>query len=100
MENIVLLLLGLAISAIGIMNIKGNINTVHSYNRRKVKEEDKPKYGKTIGAGTLIMGISLVLSFIVSLWNENAMSYVVAPGIVIGLAIIIYGQFKYNRGIF
>ena len=100
MENIVLLLLGLAISAIGIMNIKGNINTVHSYNRRKVKEEDKPKYGKTIGVGTFIIGVSLILSFIVSLWNENAMTYVVVPGIIIGLAIIIYGQFKYNRGIF
>ncbi|MBR5947169.1 MAG: hypothetical protein IKZ82_00790 [Clostridia bacterium] len=100
MENIVLLLLGLAISAIGIMNIKGNINTVHSYNRRKVKEEDKPKYGKTIGAGTLIIGIALILSFVVSLWNESAMAYVVAPGIVVGLVIILYGQFKYNRGIF
>ena len=100
MENIVLLLLGLALSAIGIMNIKGNINTVHSYNRRKVKEEEKPKYGKTIGVGTLIIGISLILSFVVLLWNENAMTYVVAPGIIFGLAIIIYGQFKYNRGIF
>ena len=100
MENIVLLLLGLAISAIGIMNIKGNINTVHSYNRRKVKEEDKPKYGKTIGAGTFIIGISIILAFVVALWNESVMPYVVVPGIVIGLAIILFGQFKYNRGIF
>ncbi len=46
MENIMLLILGLFIVAIGCVNIKGNISTIHSYNRRKVKEEDIPKYGK------------------------------------------------------
>lgn len=38
--------LGVFISVMGIVNIKGNISTIHSYNRRKVKEEDIPKYGK------------------------------------------------------
>lgn len=92
--------MGLALSVIGMMNIKGNINTIHSYNRRKVKEEDKPKYGKTIGVGTLIVGISVILAFVVSLWNEDLMPYIAAPGIVIGLAIMIFGQFKYNHGFF
>ena len=46
MENIILLILGVFISVLGIVNIKGNISTIHSYNRRKVKEEDIPKYGK------------------------------------------------------
>ena len=100
MENIVLLILGLVISVIGIMNITGNINTVHSYNRRKVKEEDKPAYGKSIGAGTLIVGISIILAFVVSLFNEKLMTFVMTPGLIIGLAIILFGQFKYNRGIF
>ena len=40
MENIMLLILGVFISVMGIINIKGNISTIHSYNRRKVKEED------------------------------------------------------------
>ena len=44
MENIMLLILGVFISVMGIVNIKGNISTIHSYNRRKVKEEDIPKY--------------------------------------------------------
>ena len=61
MENIMLLILGVFISVMGIINIKGNISTIHSYNRRKVKEEDVPKYGKAVGTGTLIIGISLVL---------------------------------------
>ena len=49
MENIVMLILGVFISVVGIVNIKGNISTIHSYNRRKVKEEDIPKYGKVVG---------------------------------------------------
>ncbi len=49
MENIIMLILGVFISVVGIVNIKGNISTIHSYNRRKVKEEDIPKYGKTVG---------------------------------------------------
>ena len=39
MENIIMLILGVFISVVGIVNIKGNISTIHSYNRRKVKEE-------------------------------------------------------------
>ena len=65
-----MLILGVFISVVGIINIKGNISTIHSYNRRRVKEEDIPKYGKVVGTGTLIIGISLVLGFIVSFWSE------------------------------
>ena len=39
-----LLIIGIAFSVIGIVNIKGNISTVHSYNRRKVTEEDVPTH--------------------------------------------------------
>ena len=53
MDNIVLLILGVFISLLGIVNIMGNISTIHSYNRRKVKEEDVPKYGRAVGTGTL-----------------------------------------------
>ena len=44
MGNLMLLIIGIAISVLGIVNIKGNISTIHSYNRRKVSEEDVPKY--------------------------------------------------------
>ena len=87
------------ISVMGIVNIKGNISTIHSYNRRRVKE-DITKYGKVVGTGTLIIGISLVLGFIVSFWSEEIMGYIILPAIIIGLGLILYGQFKYNKGIF
>ena len=39
MENIIMLILGVFISVVGIVNIKGNISTIHSYNRRKVRKK-------------------------------------------------------------
>lgn len=100
MDNIALLILGIFISVIGIVNMTGNISTIHSYNRRKVKEEEIPKYGRAVGSGTLIVGISLIAAFVASFWNEKIMAFIVAPALVIGLGFILYAQFKYNKGIF
>lgn len=100
MENITLLVLGVFISVLGIVNIKGNISTIHSYNRRKVKEEDIPKYGKAVGTGTLIIGVSLVVSFIVSFWSEVMIEFIILSAGVVGIGFILYAQFKYNKGIF
>ena len=100
MDNIALLILGIFISVIGIGNMTGNISTIHSYNRRKVKEEDVPKYGRAVGTGTLIIGVSLIAAFVTTFWSEEAMSFIVIPALVIGLGFILYAQFKYNKGIF
>lgn len=101
MENLILLIIGAAISVIGVMNIRGNISTIHSYNRRKVKEEDVPKYGKAVGTGTLIVGLSLAASyFILRYGKESVLPYVEIPGLIVGICFILYGQFKYNKGIF
>lgn len=100
MDNIALLILGIFISVIGIVNMTGNISTIHSYNRRKVKEEDVPKYGRAVGTGTLIIGVSLIAAFVTTFWSEKAMYLIVIPALVIGLGYILYAQFKYNKGIF
>lgn len=100
MDNVLLLILGVFLSVLGVVNIKGNISTIHSYNRRKVKEEDIPQYGKAVGTGTVIMGASLILAYFVTFWNETAIDYIILPAITIGLAFVLYGQIKYNHGIF
>ena len=92
MDNLILLILGLFISVLGITNIKGNISTIHSYNRRKVKEEDIPKYGKVVGTGTLIMGVSFILGYIALFWSETAMAVIILQGVVVGLGFMLYGQ--------
>lgn len=100
MDNILLLVFGICLSVLGIINIKGNISTIHSYNRRNVKKEDIPKYGKAVGTGTLVIGASLILSYLVTFWNQASIDYIVLPAMVVGLAFILYGQLKYNHGIF
>lgn len=100
MNQLLLLILGIFLSVIGIVNISGNISTIHAYNRRNVREEDIPKYGKAVGTGTLIIGISLAFTYFITLWNEAVTDAVVLPAIAIGLAFILYGQIKYNHGIF
>lgn len=100
MDNLMLLILGVFISAIGMTNIKGNISTIHSYNRRKVKEDDVPKYGKVVGTGTLIIGISCIVAFLLSFWSELLMDVVLLISVIVGLVFILYGQFKYNKGLF
>lgn len=100
MEYLPLLILGVILSTLGIVNIRGNISTIHSYNRRNVKEEDVAPYGRAVGTGTLVIGASLLLSYLVTFWNEAAIDYIVLPATVIGLAFILYGQIRYNHGIF
>ncbi len=101
MEEIILLILGVFISVLGIINMTGNISTIHSYNRKKVTEEDAPKYGRAVGIGTLIIGVSLIVDFVLVLLDLLAVvPFVLIPSIVLGVVLILYAQFKYNKGIF
>ena len=101
MDYITLLILGVIITLLGIPNLKGNISTVHWYNRRKVSEKDAPKYGKAMGLGSVIIGVSIVLTAILLMvFGYEFLYFIILAGIIIGLTFILYAQFKYNKGIF
>ena len=48
----------------------------------------------------LALILCIALGFIVSFWSEEIMGYIILTAIIIGLGLILYGQFKYNKGIF
>ena len=100
MEYLGLLVMGILLSTLGIVNIRGNISTIHAWNRKRVKEPDIPRYGRAIGAGTLVIGAALIVSYLVTFWNAAVIDYIILPGLGIGLALILYAQLKYNHGIF
>ena len=50
------LIIGIIMIVIGISNMKGNISSLHSYHRKRVKEEDKAIFGKKVGIGTIVCG--------------------------------------------
>ena len=101
MEYIVLLILGICISILGIFNFKGNIASIHWYNRLKITKENDKKYDRIMGLGTFIIGICMVITAILQMiFNDEKIWYITITGIVVGLIFMIYSQLKYNKGIF
>lgn len=100
-DSLELLGIGTIISVLGVFNLRGNIGSIHWYNRRKVSKEDQLPYCRCVGLGTLLIGAAMIISgFLQALVSVEAGAVVILVGIIIGLVLILYAQFKYNRGIF
>ena len=96
-----LLGLGIILVIMGVFNMCGNIGSIHWYNRRKVTKENQKPYCLLVGLGTLILGVSLIVSgFIQAFIGVEISAIFTVSGIFIGLPIIMYAQFKYNKGLF
>ena len=101
-------ILGVILIVLGIMNMKGNISSLHWYHRQRVTEEDRKPFGKLVGLGTLIIGIALVISgilFWISVVTATELWLIIGcvitvVGIVVGLVLSFYAMIKHNKGIF
>ncbi len=99
---------GIICIVIGILNARGNISTIHSYHRKRVSEEDRIPYGKKVGLGMLIIGVSLIIfggfTFLAGTLTDNMFriigSVVLGVGLIVGLGLNFYAMIKYNKGIF
>ena len=103
--NITMLILGILLTIIGIENVKGNIASVHWYNRRCITEETRPKYGKFACIGTLIIAGGLIFSAVLNMLVKMNIAVLIGGAItlitvIVGIVFILYAQFKYNKGIF
>ena len=100
-EYIFMVLMGCCFVILGIMNYKGNINSIHFYNRKKITEETRKPYGKLMGIGTATIGLGLIITGILKMFIElENLYYIMLVSIVIGIIIMLYAQIKYNKGIF
>ena len=105
---IVMVVVGIVLIVLGIFNMRGNISSLHSYHRARVKEEDRLPFGKRVGLGNIICGgaavVSGVLSALAVHFSVNLLIYigtaVLIVGLVIGLTIACAAMIKYNKGIF
>ena len=101
-------ILGLICIFLGLQNRKGNLSTLHSYHRKRVKEEDVLPYGKQVGLGTILCGAGLIVYGALSaLWQSLQLQWlstlrpiVLIGSMAIGLAISVHAMIKYNKGIF
>lgn len=101
LEYLPLIIFGTIFVFMGIINYKGNISTIHWYNRRNISNDNVKKYGKLMGFGTIIIGIGMITTGILQLlYNSEELNYILIISIIIGTIIMIYSQIKYNKGIF
>ena len=82
------IIIGIFICVIGAINMTGNISSLHSYHRHRVKDEDVKPFGKMVGLGTLICGISVILMSIGTLVAELTENEIY---VLIGSALLIIG---------
>lgn len=100
-ELIIQIIIGLVLIVIGIFNTKGNISLLHSYHRKRIKEEDIKPFGKKVGIGTIIIGITIILAGLFAFLSyANISKVVLIIGLITGCIIIFYALLKYNKGIF
>ena len=100
--------LGILISILGIINMRGNISTLHWYHRQRVTEENRKPFGKLVGLGTLIIGLSMIVFGILFLiFDQTQLQVLVVIGvielivsIIVGMIVSFYAMKKYNGGIF
>ena len=101
-------LVGVIICVLGVTNMRGNISSLHWYHRQRVSKENVKPFGKLVGLGTLIVGISvLVFSLFFLIYTiTNAEIYTIVGtiamilGMTVGIVISFYAMKKYNGGIF
>ena len=100
--------LGILVSILGIINMTGNISSLHWYHRQRVTEENRKPFGKLVGLGTLIIGLSMIVFGILFLiFKQTQLQAFVVIGvielilsIIVGMIVSFYAMKKYNGGIF
>ena len=106
--QIPVLLLGILIAVMGVINMTGNINSLHSYHRHRVREEDRLPFGRMVGGGTLTVGAGVIaFSVLMMIYHATEIetltwiaTAVMLVCIIAGLVLSFWGMIKYNKGIF
>ena len=101
-------IIGIIFIILGIVNMRGNISSLHSYHRKRVSPENVLPFGRLVGLGIIIIGIAIIMYGTLStlaLHLENEILTIIGTailiiGLIVGLLISFYAMKKYNGGIF
>ena len=107
-EFITTLVVGILVSVLGIINMTGNISSLHRYHRHRVSEENKKPFGRLVGIGTIIIGLTVIaFGALMFAAEKTSADYLVIVGtalmivgLVVGSTIAFLAMKKYNGGIF
>ena len=108
MGSAIAIFFGIILIILGVINMMGNIRSLHWYHRQRVMPEDVKPFGRLVGIGNISIGIALIVFGILSFIAEKALipiltvigSIVLIIGAAICIALNFYGMIKYNKGIF
>ena len=100
--------IGLLAVVLGIINMTGNISTLHRYHRNRVSEVDRKPFGRLVGIGTVVMGLSIIVfggfQYAFEQTGRTAFTLIgtalMLVGLAVGLTITVIAMIKYNKGIF
>ena len=101
-------LIGVIVCVLGGINMTGNISTLHSYHRKRVSEENRKPFGRLVGIGTIIIGLTVIaFGALMFAAEKTSADYLVIVGtalmivgLVVGSTIAFLAMKKYNGGIF
>ncbi len=100
--------LGLLLVVLGIINMTGNLSSLHWYHYRRVTEENRKPFGRLVGLGTVFCGIAVIFfGAFLFLYEKTQLEIYAIIGTAlllvflgIGLIISLFAMIKYNQGIF
>ncbi len=78
---------------------KRMLSLLHDYHYQHVKQEDIPAYTRLMGIGLITVGAGIAGTAALNLLRSRLWWVPLTAGIVLGLAIIVRAQKKYNGSI-
>lgn len=98
-KEIILIILGLILVAVGATNRNGKPSIIHWYNYAKVDDRNRPKYGRVMGNAMLILGSSLLLTALqFFLLGRDQIPLLIGLGIGAWMVLALHAQLVYNKG--
>ena len=101
-------MLGAVIIVFGVINMCGNVSTLHRYHRSRVAPENVKPFGRLVGLGTIFSGVGIALfgtlDYLAGVYSSVALKVVsivlLAMLLSAGFVLTFYAIKKYNGGIF
>ena len=101
--SIIMFAVAVLFAVLSLLIYRGKTSLIHDYHQTRV--EDKVGYGKALGKALSPFAISPLASGVIALFARAELLMTVALlvlilGMVVGIALIVRVQVKYNKGVF
>jgi len=89
---------------LGVSIYKGNTKLINAYLKTRVKEDEKPKYGKAVSKGMFTLAFTFLINGTLALFREKLgtsliLVAVLLVGLIVSTALFYSAQKRYNDGV-